>query len=618
MSTPKVVFLHGVGDGDPDMDWLTALNAGLYERGFGSLQRADVIAPRYSDLLLDPSSNKPLPKFAHRSKDDDESRHRYEMRQAQIQRQLQKDPDVKTYGLGKLPDSFAHHGAAALVKAAPGPLKAVQNYVTNDGVRGAVLGRVLQEIRGVRGDIVLVAHSLGSVVAIDLLDHLPDHVHVRRFVTIGSPAHSKALHRDAERLLKKFPYSRVDDWSNFVCPWDPVTVGRGLTSLFPAAQDFQVRLDDLTAAKVAVAGAHDSIRYLRHEAIAGLVGEALWPDPEPSYGGGANIAARLDDGDALRLLVAQFNRQVVARISDQDVKRRYGYAAQLLRDADVAGARQLIADGRPVPMELQALAQGRIPTLPLRWSEVEMVRHMAVLATANNTAPYEIDCGDAQLDVLPHFAMDLGLSSRIGDAVKTAIVEVRCSALESKNSGGRFGDSSARRWLIGAAGLALLAAAPIGLMVAIPAGLSGAAAFTSMLAAFGPGGMIGGLASVGGLATTGTLMATVAATVGSTNRILEDPRTLVARVAAEHALKELDLPYDEALWSRVTEMDNQLNAEIRRLEAFSDEASPRLAQLRSGHEVLDRLLDFMFENGLGPTAISAPDGDLDDQLALTM
>ncbi|MGW5073807.1 hypothetical protein [Rhodococcus sp. NPDC004095] len=74
----------------------------------------------------------------------------------------------------------------------------------------------------------------------------------------------------------------------------------------------------------------------------------------------------------------------------------------------------------------------------------------------------------------------------------------------------------------------------------------------------------------------------------------------------------------EALWLRLTERDNQINAEFRRLEPFSDEKSPQLTQLRSGHEVLVRLLDFMFENGLGPKAIPEPDGNLDAQLALTM
>lgn len=617
MSTPKVVFLHGVGGGDPEMDWLSALNAGLFRCGLGSVDRRDVIAPRYNDLLLDHGSRGSVPPLTYKPKDEAPSRRQYELRQARIQRLLQKDPTVKTYGFGKFPDPVAQAGGAAVAKVAPGQLKAVRNYVTSESTRGTVLRKILGDLEGVSGDIVLIGHSLGSVIAIDLLDHLPEAIHVRRFITIGSPAYSEALHKDAARLLKKFPYARVDDWSNFLSPWDPVTMGRGLTSLFPAAQDFVVQLDDLGAADVVAIGAHDSVRYLRHEAIAGLIGEVVWPKPPRTFDGEAVIAVHLNDADALRLLVMQFNRQVAMKIADKDAKQRFGDVAQLLREADVASARQMIEDGRPVPTELLTLVQGRMPTLPFRWSEAESVRHMAVLATSDNTAPYEIDCSDAQLDALPNIAMDLGLTSQFGDAVKSAIIEVRKEALESRSLRNRFGDSAKSRWLIGAAGLALVAAAPIGLMVAAPAGLAGAAAFTSMLAAFGPGGMVGGLAAVGGLASTGTLMATVAATVGTTAQLADDPRTLVARVAAEHALKKLHLPHDEMLWWRITEMDNQINAEIRRLEPFSDEKSVRLTQLRTGHEVLERLLTFMEDHDLGPAAIDAGEGEAKALPAIT-
>lgn len=612
MSTPKVVFLHGVGGGDPEMDWLGALNTGLFRCGYGSLDRGEVVAPRYNDLLLDTTVGGVLPPVTYKSTNDGGSRLQYERRQARIQRKLQKDPAVKAYGLGVVvPDPVAALGGAGLVKIAPGPLKAVRHYVKNENVRGAVLTRILQALDGVRGDIVLIAHSLGSVVAIDLLDHLPEDIYVRRFVTIGSPAHEEALHKGAERLLRKFPYSRVDDWSNFLSAWDPVTAGRGLASLFPAAQDFTVRLDDLGPVKVAAMGAHDSVRYLRHEAISGLIGDAIWPAPEPVYRVGADIAVRLDKGDALRLLVMEYNRLVTNHIADQDIKKRFGGAAQLLRDADVDGIRQLIDAGRPVPAEFRTLAEGRMPMLPLLWSEVEAVRHLAVLATTNTVAPDEIDCGDAAFVALPHLAMALGLTSQVGDAVKDALVEVRRSVFESRSLRDKFGDVTTSRWLLGALGVALVAAAPIGLMVAAPAALAGAAAFTSMLAGFGPGGMAGGLAMVGGLTTTGTLMATVAATVGTTTRVADDPRTLVAQVAAEHALKKLNLPYDEALWWRITEMDNQTNAEIRRLEPFSDEKSARLNQLRTAHEVLERLLAFMTKHGLGPEEIGAGEDEVE-------
>ena len=59
-----------------------------------------------------------------------------------------------------------------------------------------------------------------------------------------------------------------------------------------------------------------------------------------------------------------------------------------------------------------------------------------------------------------------------------------------------------------------VAAGPIGLALAAPAGVFGAAAITGGLAAFGPGGMVGGLATLG-LASAGAATAAAAVTRGS-------------------------------------------------------------------------------------------------------
>ena len=54
VSTPilmKVVFLHGIGDGDPEYGWLTGLNRGLAQAGHAPVDRDQVIAPRYGSYL---------------------------------------------------------------------------------------------------------------------------------------------------------------------------------------------------------------------------------------------------------------------------------------------------------------------------------------------------------------------------------------------------------------------------------------------------------------------------------------------------------------------------------------------------------------------------------------
>ena len=137
-------------------------------------------------------------------------------------------------------------------------LDQVRGYVRDDKVRADVMSHIL-DFLPTYGDIVLIAHSLGSVIAIDLLDHLPEDLQVRRFITIGSPANIRALHEGSERLLKKFPYAHVDDWSNFLNVGDIVTGGRGLASTFPGAQDFLLN---------GISG-HDAGTYLGDPAVPG-------------------------------------------------------------------------------------------------------------------------------------------------------------------------------------------------------------------------------------------------------------------------------------------------------------------------------------------------------------
>jgi hypothetical protein len=77
------------------------------------------------------------------------------------------------------------------------------------------------------------------------------------------------------------------------------------------------------------------------------------------------------------------------------------------------------------------------------------------------------------------------------------------------------------RVLIGV-GLAALAATGIGLTVAAPAGLGGAAAITATLASFGPGGMVGGVATLAAL--TGTAGALTG--IGLKDELARDGATL--------------------------------------------------------------------------------------------
>ncbi|WP_254303619.1 PGAP1-like alpha/beta domain-containing protein [Rhodococcoides kyotonense] len=211
----RVVFLHGIGDGDPKMAWLDGLNQGLTQAGHSTIDSDRVIAPRYRSILNIEGVSAKLPPVTYKPKDESAGRRGFERRQAKVQRKLGQESGVRSFGFDRIPDvPLSVLQAAAINSVSWYDLPQVKRYMQHEGTRGAILQHILDHLPAT-GDIILIGHSLGSVVAIDLLDNLHEGLHVRRFVTIGSPASSRPLHENSERLLKKFPYDRVDDWTNF-------------------------------------------------------------------------------------------------------------------------------------------------------------------------------------------------------------------------------------------------------------------------------------------------------------------------------------------------------------------------------------------------------------------
>lgn len=584
----KIVYLHGVGNGDPEGEWLVGLNQGLVSIGAPSIDESVVIAPRYSSCLNTTGIKSKHPERTYNVKNDHDDRRAFERRQARVQRMLGKTGTVRTFGLARVPGPAVERIQRVGISTAPvAVLKQVKRYMTDEDVRAAVLSKILDTIPA-KGDVLLIGHSLGSVIAIDLLDHLHPNLHVRRFITIGSPAGSPSLHEGSERILKRFPYARVDDWSNFLDFYDGVTAGRGLTGIFHGAQDFGIG----RAAK------HSAHLYLKNPAIAELVADTMYPSTDlvPS---GSGIVLRLDDAAASSLLALKYAHHV-AGLVDKDVRDRYEDALAVLQD-NLAQELQFRAEGSALPPELAELVKGRIPSLPHRWDLPDAISQAVVLSFTNVLDPYEIDAGDARIDALTPLLMELGYPHKTGSKVAEAVSEVIKEVAGGKRA---FGPKS--RVLAAAAGVALLAAGPIGIAMAGAAGAAGAAAIVSGLAAFGPGGMVGGLAMLGGLASTGAMVTTVAATArGGSQPLLTDPTSVAIHVAIAHALKSIDEPYDETLWYRLTTAETEIGAELNRLSAFSDEKAASVQRLQAALAIIDKLMVFMLAKGLTPAALTA-------------
>lgn len=129
-------------------------------------------------------------------------------------------------------------GGALAVKM----LREVNSYLASP----EIALRVRQLVQCVAADsTVVLAHSLGSIIAFDMLRRgcLP---RVKYFVTLGSPlAWPTIRHRlqdvpDCQLPDLQAPLSGIDSWTNFLDTRDPVTAGLPLGKIWSQATDTSV------------------------------------------------------------------------------------------------------------------------------------------------------------------------------------------------------------------------------------------------------------------------------------------------------------------------------------------------------------------------------------------
>ena len=142
----------------------------------------------------------------------------------------------------------------------------VAAYLDRQEIRELVLDTVLATTPA-SGKLVLVSHSLGTVVAMDLLTRLPDQVEVVQLVTAGSPLGMDTVFK---RLLSGGPRhpDRVGGWLNAWCPADAVAIG------CPLRDDWGDRLTEVITDNPKDR-AHSIEEYLADGRVAAAIGTAL-------------------------------------------------------------------------------------------------------------------------------------------------------------------------------------------------------------------------------------------------------------------------------------------------------------------------------------------------------
>jgi hypothetical protein len=512
-----------------------------------------MVAPRYSDLLsaeTEPSGA--MPPLRKVRPPSPAQRAAYEQSQASLRRLLDEDSgDLRAGPLGSFPDPLADVGAKAAMEVKE-ELAEAGRYIESAKLRAAILSRARDSLPMPSGtEVVLIGHSLGSLVAIDLLDQISEDVTVVRLVTLGSPAGIRAMHKGSDRLLKSFPYRTVQSWLNVVSVGDLVCAGRGLSGSFPAAHDVFVDLG---------VGKHADTTYLLDPRVGRAVGDAVLGslsqhlvvvsksvDVAPSAGEQAAVFSLYFAHETLEKL----------RADDEDRAERYEAALRVLQ---VEMSRLMVQvahnEGRPISYEVVELADGEAPRCPQVWGLDAAVRLLVIAGTTNLIAPVEIDARAASLAALRPAAAALGFGSSRGRTVAESITSARKGLGLDETDWGRIA--------IGAVGVALLVGATGGLMMAAAPGLVGAAAITSALAGFGPGGMVGGMVMAGTMIGSGSVASAAAALSGADVETVETE--LLRRMAHARARKLLGLPCDPTDWLLLTQVDSEVSRRLDSIE----------------------------------------------------
>ncbi|WP_406299409.1 serine protease [Embleya sp. NBC_00888] len=276
-SRVRLVFLHGRSQQGHDpaalrRSWAAGLNSGLTMAGLPTVDPEDVWFPFYGDRLVEVMESAapieaPLSPSAQGLYDE-------------LLGEAARRAGMPAPGQGVVTESIwdhvvgtvheplgwiaAHTGVDRLVIRAA--FRDVAAYLDRDDTREAVLERVLAGLPG-SGPVVLVAHSLGTVVAMDLLTRLGPAVPVAGLITAGAPLGMDAVYSRLRVGGAHLP-PIAGPWFNAWCPTDPVAIG------CPLADDWSGLAAECTVANPHDR-AHDIGAYLAHREVATAIGRLL-------------------------------------------------------------------------------------------------------------------------------------------------------------------------------------------------------------------------------------------------------------------------------------------------------------------------------------------------------
>ncbi|WP_245670225.1 alpha/beta hydrolase [Corynebacterium crudilactis] len=594
--TTTLVYLHGVGRGDLKQEWKDQLSAALTRIGFPNLDDVTVISPVYAGELsenFDVQHSIPLPPVLKRTVLEGTQLLDFERRTAAMETRLGRHNRGEGGAFTK----------AVVSKSVDFPLFAqARNFLNNQQIRAQVHSRILEQLPE-EGEIVLLGHSLGSVIAADLLRRLPAGLSVKGFVTIGSPLANGEFNVDDLFKMLRTPPSNLAWWVNFWSGSDPVAAKRGVSVAIPWVLDFRIKTPLVPGT------AHSSRAYCSDDAVAEAIGFGLFGSRSKEIVlAEKNLQIPLDDSEIFVLQALRYCFLVLQRLKG-DEATRYAYALRETQDRLVEEIKLRNAqNGRVIPLEIARLdfdngdaeAAAPIPDLSPFMPKEKALERLIEIVGQNLLLPFEIEVSEkVRREALRDFTAETQLGSTVGadvfDALHTATGVV---AGATKNSW--------RRWGAFGIGAAAVTAATGGLALAAAPGVAGAALITSALAGFGPGGMVGGLVTAGTLLTVGGGSLTVGA-LSSVNTTEEIEAFVVQKLSLAILWQRHEIDRTEEIWTALAEAERHIVRELMRVKEVSDGSSPILKGLEQQRTTIGKALKYLSEQGMEPVLIEEDD-----------
>jgi hypothetical protein len=288
-----LVFIHGRGQqgrnaGDLTRLWCSGLNAGLTLAGMALVDPANVVFPFYGDVLhakalevtrdrvdidLESIRRRPARVSIDPTMPADVARIETEILQSmaqaagletdEIERESLRDNILRIPGASQLASFLADvtDGEQELIERFLRDVAVYLEYARDDVQRGVRLA-----VRKTRGELVVVGHSLGAVVARELMEDASIRRRTAALVTTGSPLGIQGVYNNLATPGTHHP--GVPEWLTVWDPGDFVALGHPVKGLYgDPIEELRVRNPS--------GHTHDIEHYLRHRRVAAWIGSRL-------------------------------------------------------------------------------------------------------------------------------------------------------------------------------------------------------------------------------------------------------------------------------------------------------------------------------------------------------